>query len=351
MRASRSILLLLSVLAGAAPANAWEIDIRIAARNHALYAADQRGRPLRRVESRCRARQEGAVQVRRYAFSGTEQVYYVAAWSDDPRELGLLAQLELEGLTSCSNETEWQVFAADASAHDGEAPPALEEVARHVADADQRHAWAPVESRGSNRAPDGRPALPEFASHAEWIWASSRGLPAADTNGPGRLLVFRIYLFTPKPEISALYSDYPAGSDAFGPRVPDAGPKWGGGGGGDLSQGSGAIDPITPPAEEQFPPDPPLPGRPPHRDRVPTPPRDRGGPDEMPPVAIPPPGGSFPSPNSEPSPGSSGPTVPVGPVPTEEGGATAPPTLPPPRIPEPGPAAALVLLVLVARRR
>lgn len=348
MRAQCSILLLWCTLAAAAPAHAWELDVRVAARNHALYAADVHGRPLFQVDSHLPVRRAGAIQVRRYAFSSTQQVYYLAAWSDDPGELGLLAQLELEGLLNWSNETEWQVYATDLPAADGAAPPGLDRLGRAVGEADAQHAWAPVESRGSNRAADGRSELAEFVPHAEWIWASARGLPAADTNAPGRLLIFRIHLFTPKPEISALYSDYPEGGDAGGPRVSNASAKWGGGGGGGLTEGSGAVDPITAPAEPEYPPDPPLPGRPRPRERVPEPPTE-GEPDP-PPVEIPPPGGSFPIPPSA-EPRSGEPVPPAVPAPTEEGGATAPPTFPPPRIPEPTTAGLLLVALLVVRRR
>jgi hypothetical protein len=163
--------------------------------------------------------------------------------------------------------------------------------------------------------------------------------------------LFRIYLFTPKPVISALYSDYPEAADAFGPRVSDASPKWGGGGGGGLSEGSGAIDPITPPAKEEFPPDPPLPARPAPRERDRTPPRERDEPVASPPVDVPPPGGSFPSPRPDSPRESAEPLVPAGPVPTEEGGATAPNPPPLPRIPEPCTAVLLALPLLVRRRR
>lgn len=132
-----------------------------------------------------------------YDFS-TDEVLYIAAWSDDQTAQGLLAQLFLDGTALHSGDSRWEVFATNENRGNGSPAPTTAEMTAYVANATTNNLWeAPFVGGGNGIAPWG--TIAGITNTAQWMWKNIPGDPDPLRGGSGaaEMLIFRVSVPAP----------------------------------------------------------------------------------------------------------------------------------------------------------
>lgn len=143
----------------------------------------------------------------------TENVVYIAAWSDDYFAQGLLGELFVGGeegggggvISLKTGDPLWQVYRTGVTKDDGSPAPSAAEMATRIAFATTNNLWE-VPAVGASNEPATYPwgQVPGISSEARWIWASRPGgsdpfVPGFDAN---EFLIF--WAPIPSPAASAV---------------------------------------------------------------------------------------------------------------------------------------------------
>ncbi|QOJ13684.1 MAG: hypothetical protein HRU75_03085 [Planctomycetia bacterium] len=305
-------------------AQAWPATARVCAGDATLFVADQTGMLMPLAGDTVGQPGGAAAAVTSYRFSTVAPHVYLAV-REPARGRGVLADFEFEGVQLVSGERAWTVTSAPAP----KGPPTAADVRSAVETADSKQAWSPISQRGYNFGFRSPAEVPQIAEAARWMWA--------DAEAEGRMLVFRLSLVELRPEFqlerAAVEGLSGAGFVNRGPGV-DRGYSPGGGGGGLDDRGGAFNNPFEPFVRNDgdgtpvFAEDPENPR---------TPDRPAVSPGE------PPAGRNLPPVSREWPPGPPPDFPPRNPPPSYDG--------PGPTVPEPGAAALLLALALMARRR
>jgi hypothetical protein len=128
----------------------------------------------------------------------TDDVLYIAAWSDDSVAQGLLAQLDMNGMALNSGNARWDVFATDQNRGDGDPHPDASEIAGFVAIADTGNLWEkPYIGEANGASPWAM--VPGITTDALWMWKSVDGDsdPLRGGSGESEMLIFRVSVPAP----------------------------------------------------------------------------------------------------------------------------------------------------------
>ncbi|MGH7241980.1 MAG: PEP-CTERM sorting domain-containing protein [Phycisphaerales bacterium] len=133
-----------------------------------------------------------------YSFDSGDRLF-IAAWSDDSVAQGVLAQVFDQYQSALhSGNPAWEVYRTNINRGDGDAHPAIEEIAGHVLTADTLNLWESTYIGEENGVgPWG--TIPEIASNARWMWWNNPDAadPLRGGTSAGEMLIFSMQIPTP----------------------------------------------------------------------------------------------------------------------------------------------------------
>lgn len=161
----------------------------------------------------------GPNSVQNYSFSTTDQYLYVAAWSDDGTQQGLLHDLAMNSIPRWSGHPAWEVYATGDDL-DSSAGPSSAQLSTQIATANASAGgagtsvtWVAPTVGGINNGtfPSGNPWVQQatIATNANWTWYDSGN--QSSSLAPFRFgfdhdeyLIFRTPIIIPEPSSLAL---------------------------------------------------------------------------------------------------------------------------------------------------
>jgi hypothetical protein len=210
MRLSIFALTLVATTVFASTASASTIDAIITADNHyAFYTGNMSGSTVN-FHGAGETGYSGSPGTYNWSMAETYQVttsddvIYVAAWSDDACAQGLLASFNVDGHSLLSGDPVWQVFATYENLNDGDPPPTVANLSHYIGVANNTSGWETIAVGGLNGdAPWG--TVDGISPNAHWMWGQDKvGNPSPFDPGAdhGEYLIFRTTV--PEPATMAL---------------------------------------------------------------------------------------------------------------------------------------------------